>query len=98
MAARYYAKLHREFAIIDLSHDGVCGLRWRTEREVIDGKGEVWCGARKCDRKGVVTYELPFSYRENGENKLELVKVRVCEACGRKVTALAPPSKKRKRR
>ncbi len=90
MARRYYDQLYKEFAIIDLSRceEGMIGLRWQTEKEVLCGKGQTSCGARQCISENIselVTYELPFSYVENGNNKLELVKVSLCGSCGKKL-------------
>ena len=47
LARRYYSKLFREFCIADLSRhkEGRVGLRWRTQREVVAGKGQFICGA-----------------------------------------------------
>jgi hypothetical protein len=47
LARRYYAKLYREFCIADLSRhkEGRVGLRWRTQKEVVSGKGQFACGA-----------------------------------------------------
>ena len=88
MARRYYDELHKEYAICDLSRwrDGAVGLRWRTEAEVLRGKGERTCAARGCDAAdGLRSYELPFDYEERGEAKRALVKVRVCRACAKKL-------------
>ena len=51
LAKKYYEKLFKEYAIADLRlyREGKVGLRWRTEQEVIDGKGQFVCGARGCD-------------------------------------------------
>lgn len=40
MAKRYVSKLFKEYALADLSRckTGQVGLRWRVEREVIEGK------------------------------------------------------------
>lgn len=88
MARKYYDQLYKEFAIIDLSrhHEGLVGLRWRTKEEVIAGKGHFSCGAKRCDAlQGLQTFEVPFHYQEHGQNKLELVKVRLCRDCGEKL-------------
>lgn len=47
LARRYYAQLYREYAIADLSRhrESRLGLRWRTQREVVAGKGQFSCGA-----------------------------------------------------
>ena len=35
------------------------GLRWRTEREVVIGKGQFVCGAKGCDeRRALASYEV----------------------------------------
>ena len=53
------------------------GMRWRSEKEVISGKGHFSCGARGCDEsRGLATYEVPFGYEEAGQKKQALVKVR----------------------
>lgn len=51
-------------------------MRWRSEKEVIAGKGQFICGARGCDeRRCLATFEVPFSYEEAGDKKQALVKV-----------------------
>lgn len=88
ISRRYYDKLYKEYAIIDLSRyeSGEIGMRWRTEAEVINGKGHVICGARKCQsRDNLKSFEVPFKYEEKGSMKLELVKVRLCESCAVKL-------------
>ena len=84
MARRYYDRLFREYAIIDLSRfkERKIGLRWRIESEVIAGKSQFICGEKHCvATEGLQTYEVPFSYTEAGESKAELVKVRICPSC-----------------
>ena len=131
LARRYYAKLFREYAIVDLSRykarsipftrlraikqkltlvaafthhpfemdahfragfnaqkarskvfvcpqqEGKVGMRWRSEKEVISGKGQFSCGARGCDEsRSLATYEVPFGYEEAGQKKQALVKVK----------------------
>lgn len=62
------------------------GLRWRTEKEVISGKGQFECGNKKCTaREGLRSYEVNFAYSEAGENKQALVKLRVCPKCSYKL-------------
>ena len=54
------------------------------------------CGAIGCiSADDLRSYEVPFKYKEKGESKLELVKVRVCGSCSTKL--LACFSKKRSR-
>ncbi|PSC75724.1 FRA10AC1 like [Micractinium conductrix] len=81
LAKRYYSKLFKEYAIADLSRhkEGKVGLRWRTQKEVVAGRGQFSCGATSCEeRRGLASFEVPFAYREAGERKQALVKVRVC--------------------
>ena len=41
------------------AQDGKVGLRWRTEKEVVAGKGQFVCGARGCDvRQGLASFEV----------------------------------------
>uniref|UniRef100_A0A0E0F7Y7 Uncharacterized protein n=1 Tax=Oryza meridionalis TaxID=40149 RepID=A0A0E0F7Y7_9ORYZ len=66
------------YCIADMSQykRGKIGLRWRTEKEVISGKGQFLCGNRICDEKnGLGSYEVNFSYIEAGEQKQALVKL-----------------------
>lgn len=102
MAARYYRKLHKEYAIVDLSRwrEGACGLRWRTEREVLTGVGEESCASKGCNQtRRLRSFEVPFVYTEDGDaNKCELVKVRVCEECGRKLASLGGSKQRKNKR
>jgi protein FRA10AC1 len=51
MAKKYYDKLFKEYCIADLSafKKGKIGLRWRTQQEVFDGRGQFRCGNQACD-------------------------------------------------
>ncbi|PPS11808.1 hypothetical protein GOBAR_AA08825 [Gossypium barbadense] len=75
----------------DMNHSWeqkLIGLRWRTEKEVISGKGQFICGNKHCNEKdGLASYEasVNFSYFEAGENKQALVKVVTCERCAEKL-------------
>ncbi|XP_010523675.1 PREDICTED: protein FRA10AC1 isoform X2 [Tarenaya hassleriana] len=82
LVKRYYDKLFKEYCIADLSRykTGQIGLRWRTEREVISGKGQFVCGNKHCDEKELASYEVNFSYHEAGEHKQALVKLAACES------------------
>jgi protein FRA10AC1 len=93
MVKRYHDHLYKEFALADLSQGaGRIGLRWRTQQEVKDGRGEITCGNKHCSKskdyvssattlQSLSTLEVPFSYQEHGERKKELVKLRLCSAC-----------------
>lgn len=61
-------------------------LRWRIEQEVVIGKGQFICGNKKCNEKDSLrTWEVNFAYREQGEKKNALVKIRLCPECSRKL-------------
>ncbi|KAI4333132.1 hypothetical protein L6164_017975 [Bauhinia variegata] len=88
LVKRYYDKLFKEYCIADMSHykSGKIGLRWRTEKEVISGKGQFICGNKHCNEKDrLASYEVNFSYFEAGENKQALVKLVTCERCAEKL-------------
>ncbi|XP_065870911.1 uncharacterized protein [Euphorbia lathyris] len=88
LVKRYYDKLFKEYCIADMSHYkiGKIGLRWRTEKEVMSGKGQFICGNKHCDEKDqLASYEVNFSYSEAGENKQALVKLVACERCAEKL-------------
>ena len=88
LAAKYYSKLFKEYAIADLRHykEQRIGLRWRTAEEVVGGKGQFACAAKGCAAvDGLVSYEVNFAYEEAGEAKQALVKLRVCPQCGEKL-------------
>lgn len=89
LARRYYDRLYKEYAIFDVSRykEGLFGMRWRTEDEVISGKGQSVCGGKGCQvSTDLRSYEMPFRYSENGSNKCELVKVRACKSCLKKLS------------
>ncbi|KAJ4829990.1 hypothetical protein Tsubulata_024738 [Turnera subulata] len=88
LVKRYYDKLFKEYCIADMSHykSGKIGLRWRTEKEVISGKGQYICGNKHCtEQDGLASYEVNFSYFEAGENKQALVKLVTCSRCAEKL-------------
>eukprot|EP00798_Chlamydomonas_sp_ICE-L_P003948 gene3948-14025_t len=89
MAKKYYARLFKEYCIADLSRykESKIGMRWRTQKEVVAGKGQFICGARGCNESGsgLASYEVDFAYTEAGENKQALVKLRVCPGCAFKL-------------
>ncbi|KAF2070443.1 hypothetical protein CYY_008238 [Polysphondylium violaceum] len=108
LAIKYYNRLYKEYAIIDLSRykTGEIGLRWRVKSEVISGRGQFTCANRKCENVPSSTpssssattttttttttqsinnnnnnnkielksYEVPFSYLEDNQEKTALVK------------------------
>lgn len=90
LAKRYHDQLFKEFALADMSRyrEGAVGLRWRTEKEVVEGRGQFSCGNKACNRTDVAltSYELHFGYSEHGEAREALVKVRCCEECAGKLS------------
>ncbi|KAF1764886.1 hypothetical protein GCK72_004837 [Caenorhabditis remanei] len=88
MAKKYYEKLFKEYCIVDLSlyKNNKIGMRWRTENEVKEGKGQLICGARKCqETAGLASWEVNFAYKEDGRSKSTLVKARLCSKCSDKL-------------
>jgi protein FRA10AC1 len=65
---------------------GKIGLRWRTENEVVSGRGQFTCASKHCQSNlNLHSYEVPFEYYEKQIKKNELVKVRVCIDCAKKL-------------
>ena len=45
-------------------------MRWRTQQEVVAGKGQFNCGARGCqEASALASFEVDFAYLEAGERK-----------------------------
>lgn len=79
VAKKYYDRLYKEYCICDLSRykENKIAMRWRIEKEVILGKGQFICGNKKCEEKDdLKSWEVNFSYEENGEKKNALCKLR----------------------
>ena len=88
LAKKYAEKLFKEYCICDLSRysENKVAMRWRTQNEVVEGKGQFTCGARKCQEKEKLrTWEVNFAYVEEGVKKNTLVKVRLCPDCSYKL-------------
>uniref|UniRef100_A0A1B0CQW0 Putative folate-sensitive fragile site protein n=1 Tax=Lutzomyia longipalpis TaxID=7200 RepID=A0A1B0CQW0_LUTLO len=88
LAKSYYSKLFREYCICDLTQykKNQVGLRWRTENEIVLGRGQFICGNKHCGEKdGLTSWEVNFNYTEHGQRKSALVKVRLCVECSRKL-------------
>ena len=88
LAKAYYDRLFKEYAISDLSRykENKIALRWRTENEVIEGKGQFICGSKHCVvREDLESWEVNFGYVEDGEKKNALVKLRLCVECSKKL-------------
>ena len=90
LAKRYYDKLFKEYALADmrLYKKGQVGLRWRTQKEVVHGKGQFECGSLHCSEPdGLESFEVNFSYQEGDppQRKNTLVKLRLCPGCAYKL-------------
>ncbi|XP_036936828.1 protein FRA10AC1 isoform X1 [Acanthopagrus latus] len=88
LAKKYYDKLFKEYCIADLSRykENKFGFRWRTENEVVSGKGQFQCGNKRCEKQdGLKSWEVNFAYVERGEKRNALVKLRVCPECSFKL-------------
>lgn len=88
LAKKYYDKLFKEYCICDLTDYkyNKVALRWRTEKEVVLGKGQFECANKKCQIKNILkSWEVNFGYEENGEKKNAFVKVRLCPECSSKL-------------
>ena len=88
LAKSYYDRLFKEYAICDLSRykENKIALRWRVEKEVVDGKGQFACGNKHCSElTDLQSWEVTFNYVEHGAKKQALVKVRLCKECSVKL-------------
>lgn len=88
VARKYYDKLFKEYCIADLKRykENKIALRWRIEKEVIDGKGQFICADVNCTAKDLLkSWEVNFAYIEHGEKKNALVKIRLCPDCSYKL-------------
>ncbi|KAK2884757.1 protein FRA10AC1 [Channa argus] len=88
VAKKYYDKLFKEYCIADLSRykENKFGFRWRTENEVVSGKGQFQCGNKRCEKQeGLKSWEVNFAYVEHGEKRNALVKLRMCPECSFKL-------------
>jgi protein FRA10AC1 len=88
IAKKYYDQLFKEYCISDMSRfkENKFGMRWRTEQEVIEGKGQFSCGAKHCSQtESLKSWEVLFAYVESGIKKNALVKLRLCEECSIKL-------------
>ena len=88
LAKTYYDRLFKEYAIADLSRykENKIALRWRTEKEVTEGKGQFECGNKYClERENLESWEVNFGYIEQEEKRNALVKLRLCPECSVKL-------------
>ncbi|KAF6779431.1 hypothetical protein AHF37_01171 [Paragonimus kellicotti] len=90
LAKRYWDKLFKEYCLVDLSRfkENKFGMRWRLEKEVISGKGQFTCGSVQCSAGSdsrLRSWEVNFAYKERGEQRNALVKLRLCPDCSEKL-------------
>ncbi|KAL0489410.1 hypothetical protein AKO1_010675 [Acrasis kona] len=108
LAKQYESGLFREYCVANLEKykQGLIGLRWRTEKEVLSDVGRDTCGSVTCKKKNfraskneitLSTVEVNFAYKEHGENKNALVKMCLCKKCLKKMNKANSVKKKRSR-
>ncbi|KAL3895006.1 MAG: hypothetical protein SGCHY_004947 [Lobulomycetales sp.] len=88
VAIKYYEKLFKEYCLCNLERykKGQIAMRWRTKKEVVDGKGQFVCASLSCLRdRDLASWEVNFAYVENQVRKNALVKVRLCPECSDKL-------------
>ncbi|KAJ1982571.1 hypothetical protein H4R34_001654 [Dimargaris verticillata] len=88
VARNYYDQLYREFCLCDLRRytEGKVAMRWRTESEVLSGKGESSCASLRCTNADALqTWEVMFNYVEQDERKRALVKLTLCPSCSQRL-------------
>lgn len=88
LAKKYYDKLFKEYCIGDLSRykENKIALRWRTEVEVVSGKGQFTCGEKRClSQDQLRSWEVNFAYVEQNQKRNALVKIRLCPECSHKL-------------
>ena len=64
-------QLFREYALVDLKHykSGAIAMRWRTEDEVLERRGELTCGGLRCEHHRPV-FEADEEMEEGQERPL----------------------------
>ncbi|GAW78978.1 hypothetical protein, conserved [Plasmodium gonderi] len=84
---KYYKSICNKYVICYLDEYKVkkIGLRWRTEEEIVSGKGHIICSSNECDNTNLNTYEFMFRYSEEGIEKETKVKLRACMDCAYKI-------------
>ena len=64
---------------------------WCEQKEVFSGDGQFRCGNQACSAASdLSSYEMNFVYKEHGEKKEALVKLRLCPECGAASRASSP--------
>ncbi|EDL43783.1 hypothetical protein, conserved [Plasmodium vivax] len=84
---KYYKSICNKYVVCYLSgyKEKQIGLRWRTEDEIVCGKGHVICSSNDCNNTDLKTYEFLFRYEEGGTQKETKVKLRACMECAYKI-------------
>lgn len=84
----YHDRLFKEYSLTDFrltsstSTATRLALRWRSEKEVISGKGQFICGNIPCaEVLDLTSWQVNFQYLESGLIKEALVKIRLCPEC-----------------
>ncbi|GJJ73752.1 protein FRA10AC1 [Entomortierella parvispora] len=93
IAKKYYDRLFKEYALVELRFykEGRFAVRWRHEKEVIEGKGQFTCASLRCTESSELqSWEVNFAYVEDGKKKSALVKVRLCKGCSYKLNYKKP--------
>ncbi|KAJ3111458.1 hypothetical protein HDU96_005691 [Phlyctochytrium bullatum] len=90
LAKKYYDQLFKEYCLANMERykEGKIALRWRTQKEVVEGKGQFTCGNINCSSPSnakLKAWEVNFGYKEDGEVKNALVKLRLCDPCAYKL-------------
>ena len=71
MVQNYHKCLYKEYVLADLSRVvdiGKIGLRWRTEKEVADGRGFRCCGNLMCNQGSLSTNNTPTTNKDNAQD------------------------------
>mmetsp|Transcript_7300 Transcript_7300/g.10024 ORF Transcript_7300/g.10024 Transcript_7300/m.10024 type:complete len:178 (-) Transcript_7300:244-777(-) len=97
-SSKHGQQLFRDYAIIRFRRkEKKLGLRWRSRKDVLSGKGKTVCGNEKCGatdgvrdkhkglRSQLRNFEVKFGYAEQDQPKCALIKVKLCKRCGKKL-------------
>ena len=72
MVQNYHACLYKEYVLADLSRVvdiGKIGLRWRTEKEVADGRGFRSCGNLMCNKGSSSTKNTSATNKDSAQDQ-----------------------------
>ena len=94
-------KLFKEYGLANLDRyrENKIALRWRTEKEVVSGKGQFVCGNLSCvSNQDLKAWEVPFAYKESNEKKIALVKLKLCKECSYRLNYKKIKEERKKRK